>query len=70
MRKLKQYKLLARAPKHNSFGQFKIIEVDKRTAMAKADFGDGCVVDVDVSSFITQLRDYAPNRKTFYVVAL
>lgn len=69
MRNLKQYKLSTRAPKQSTFGQFKITNVNKRTAMAKADFGDGCVVDVDVSPFITQLKSYAASRKTFYVVS-
>lgn len=70
MRKLKQFQIKARAPKEVKFGDFKIIEVNKKSKTAKADFGDGCVMQISIKNMMDQIAKYSPSRKTFYVSSL
>lgn len=70
MRKLKQYQVKARAPKNANFGDFKITDINKRSKTAKADFGDGCTVPINIKNIMNQIAKYSPNRKTFYVSSM
>lgn len=70
MRNLKQFQVKARQPKTKKFGDFKITDINKRSKTALADFGDGCTATINIVPLMTQLKEYSPKRKTFYVSAV
>lgn len=67
MRKLKQFQVKARQPKHKKFGDFKITDINNYAKTATADFGDGCTTSINIVPIMSQLKEYSPKRKTFYV---